>query len=141
MKQPGAYIMKHVYKLSETADVAKFKLAWEQTVNASENLRSRIVNLDDSVFQVVISDDVQWEETTKTVQAFVSDSHSMDMGYGSRLNRYALIEEDGETYFVHICHHAVNDGWSMGLSVRGQLMLSTTRETAISSSTSPPSVS
>jgi hypothetical protein len=107
--------MKYAYKLSPNADIAKFKAAWEQTVEACENLRSRIINLDGSVFQVVVSDDIYWEDSGKTVRDFISESRSMNMGYGTRLNRYALIKEGGDTYFVHICHHSTADGWSMGL--------------------------
>lgn len=37
------------------------------------------------------------------------------MGYGSRLRRYALIRDNGKTYFAWHIHHAVFDGFTMPL--------------------------
>jgi amino acid adenylation domain-containing protein len=115
MKQPGAYIMKNVYKLSKDVDVPRFMAAWEKTVNASDNLRTRIIDLSGTQIQVLVNNDFRWETTNKSVNSFVTESRYMEMSYGSRLNRSAIIKEDGETYFAHICHHAIFDGWSMGL--------------------------
>ena len=45
MQQPGAYIVKHVYRLPKSVNLEAFMDSWEETVNLCSNLRTRIVSL------------------------------------------------------------------------------------------------
>jgi amino acid adenylation domain-containing protein len=115
INQSGAYLIKHVYRLAKAVDIPAFKAAWEQTVTICDNLRTRIVDVNGTQLQVLVSNDFQWEDVDTDVNTYIRASRFTSMGYGTRLNRFALIEEGDEIFFVHICHHATFDGWSMGL--------------------------
>lgn len=49
MRQPGSYVAKTVFKLPEYVSDEKFIKAWEKTVAACSNLRTRIVLINDSL--------------------------------------------------------------------------------------------
>nr|POF13537.1 nonribosomal peptide synthetase easa [Quercus suber] len=117
VKQPGSYTAKSVYSLPSHVDLTRFKRAWERTVNFCGNLRTRIALLAGVSIQALIAEDVAWEATAETtLSSFMKSTSALRMGYGSRLCRYAIIEElNGERFFVLVIHHAVFDGWSLGL--------------------------
>ena len=50
-----------------------------------------------------------------TVREFVWSRWSMNMTYGAPLSRHTIVEEDSESFFVWVHHHAVVDGWTLGL--------------------------
>ncbi|MDB5911258.1 MAG: nonribosomal peptide synthetase dtxS1-like, partial [Massilia sp.] len=116
MKQPGAYIAKSVYRLGETVDVARFRDAWDQTVAACGNLRTRIIARNGRSLQAVLREGPQWEDTDgMSLQQFMNSAQHFEMQHGSRLCRYALVQSGGKRYFVLIIHHATFDGWAMNL--------------------------
>ncbi|UKZ82421.1 NRPS [Trichoderma virens FT-333] len=112
MKQPGSYIAKYIYKLSEHVDVDKFKAAWESTVKIASALRTRIIQTGGCSIQVVINGDISWDEADGDLQSCLAQSQTLEMGYGTRLCRYTLIRRDNDTYFLWNMHHAVIDGLS-----------------------------
>ena len=117
VKQPGTYIAKYLYRIQNGADLDRLRAAWEQTMDRCENLRTRIVSVRGESFQILTKNDVYWELTQNVdLASFKSASQILQMNYGSRLNRYGIIEEaPGEMYFFWISHHAVFDGWTVGL--------------------------
>ena len=117
VKQPGSYIAKNVYRLSDDIDVARFKDAWVKTVELCGNLRTRIVLREGVMFQAIVKEDITWEHTDGLdVSAFMRAVKDVKMQHGSRLYRHALIDsQHGEKYFILIVHHAVFDGWSFNV--------------------------
>ena len=117
LKQPGSYIAKHIYRLPRGIDEARFSSAWAQTVQHCDALRTRIISRAGESIQAVIRETTEWENTAGfDLYSFMASVKSIEMKYGSRLCRYALVrEESGKRYFVLILHHAIFDGWSMNL--------------------------
>ncbi len=117
VKQPGSYVAKYVYRLPTDVDAARFRTAWARTVELCGNLRTRIVLQDGASIQALIREDATWEPTEGVDLRSVMDAaKTVEMHYGSRLCRYAFVEEQsGERYFVLIIHHAVFDGWSLNV--------------------------
>ncbi|UKZ76549.1 NRPS [Trichoderma virens FT-333] len=115
-KQPGSYIAKFVYRLNSNIDVQKFRAAFEQTVKACNNLRTRIVILGNTSVQVVLEDDFAWDNLEgEGLRSYVKSMDSFKMAYGSRLHRYAIAEDNGDTYFIWTLHHSIYDGWTIRL--------------------------
>ncbi|VUC32265.1 unnamed protein product [Clonostachys rosea] len=120
--QPGSYVHRWVYKLSESVEVARFQAAWDLVIQRCTTLRSRICSIDDKALQVVVQDDTSWEQPPASldVHAYVNHARSIRMAYGDRLSRYALVhQDDGAVYFVWILHHAAFDGLTMKLVLDG----------------------
>nr|POF14189.1 nonribosomal peptide synthetase tes [Quercus suber] len=106
VKQPGSYISEYKFALAGNVDVRRFKAAWVQVIQACPILRTRIVQVDGRFWQVVVAEDVQWPSSVQD---------SSQMVYGSKLCRKAL-HIDGETHHFRLTlHHAVFDGWFLGL--------------------------
>uniref|UniRef100_A0A8H7KBH5 Carrier domain-containing protein n=1 Tax=Bionectria ochroleuca TaxID=29856 RepID=A0A8H7KBH5_BIOOC len=120
VKHPGSYIAKFVYRIAEDADIEQFRAAWEKTVEVCGNLRSRIVRVLNHTIQLYVKDDMTWEQTAnKSLRMFINEANSLEMTFGSRLNRYALVRETGgRNYFVLVAHHASYDGWTLQLMLR-----------------------
>ncbi|KAJ4861724.1 AMP-binding enzyme domain-containing protein [Trichoderma breve] len=117
--RPGSYIAKRVYKLVETIDLDRFKKSWEQTIRSCSNLRTRIVLDGDAPLQAVVSDDTCWDQTdAQNLDAYMDEIENIDMTYGSRLSRHAIIStSNGPTYFVWVAHHAIFDAWTMQINM------------------------
>ncbi|KAL2864993.1 uncharacterized protein BJX67DRAFT_359578 [Aspergillus lucknowensis] len=114
LKQPGSYIAKYIYRLSDDIDIARFKIAWQQTLAICSNLRTRIVFVEGSAMQLVIKDDIQWDAFEDADLASVIEAgRHVEMAHGSRLCRYSLAKgANGSAYFSWFVHHAVYDGWT-----------------------------
>lgn len=119
VKQPGSYIAKHVYKLPAEVDTSLFKAAWNRTVELCGNVRTRIVMEHGVSIQALIKEEPAWEPTTTSdLQSTIKALDDVDMQYGSRICRYALVEEEsGDRYFILFIHHAVFDGWSLNILI------------------------
>ncbi|GKT96833.1 non-ribosomal peptide synthetase [Colletotrichum tofieldiae] len=111
VKQPGSYMATFTYRLPVFVDKARFKNAWEATVLSCDNLRTRIVLVAGSSYQVLLKNDIDWDS--------VIDSSRIprdEMAYGSRLSRYTVENKNnGTTNFVLTLHHTVYDGWAFQL--------------------------
>ncbi|KAL7934147.1 hypothetical protein V8C35DRAFT_327127 [Trichoderma chlorosporum] len=117
-KQPGSYISRWFYRISKKIDIAKFKAAWTKSVKHNATLRTRIVLEDGCLVQAVITNDGDWEQTAgHDLESYKRLIPQMDIGYGTRLNRFALVEEKNGIYLVWIIHHAIYDGWSMRIAL------------------------
>nr|POE73233.1 nonribosomal peptide synthetase vlms [Quercus suber] len=119
VKQPGSYMARYVYQIPAHVDMARFMHAWEQTVKLCSTLRTRIAAVHGAAIQTVIADDVEWDNTAgSTLRSFMAFASKLKMDYGTRLSRYAIVEEtSNERYFVLVLHHTIFDGWSLGLII------------------------
>lgn len=114
IKQRGSYVAQYVYKLSDEVDLPKLKAAWERTVELCASLRTRIVMLDGICVQILTNGPTEWDEAFPTdLNGTINDTRS-EMTYGSRLNRYALVQDTKfGNHLILTTHHAVHDGWTL----------------------------
>jgi amino acid adenylation domain-containing protein/non-ribosomal peptide synthase protein (TIGR01720 family) len=118
VKQCGAYVAQNVFRLPGSADVTKFKAAWQQVVNEFDILRTRIVHTASMKFlQVVLKEQPLVWHTASHLQDISDDSNMLPDYDGGLLTRYTIIQatDSDERYFAWSIHHALYDGWSMSL--------------------------
>jgi amino acid adenylation domain-containing protein/thioester reductase-like protein len=122
---PGTYVAQHVFKLSQelSAELARFRAAWDTVVAAHPILRTRIVQTElQGLVQVVSDEKILWK-SHDDLEQFLRMDKSIPLGVGSTLNRHALVVQSTreglvDTYFVWTMHHACYDGWSMRLTLQ-----------------------
>lgn len=113
-KNKGSYVSTYVHRIPKHIDLGRFQEAWNIAVRKCTNMRTRIIVEGASAIQAVIRNDDDWENTEgMNLSSFLVKVRDFDVGYGTRLCRYALLHESDQTYLIWVIHHAVNDGWSM----------------------------
>jgi amino acid adenylation domain-containing protein/non-ribosomal peptide synthase protein (TIGR01720 family) len=118
-KQAGAYVAVNTLKLPQTVDLDHFKTAWQEVVDKTDTLRTRIVHTAASGFlQVVMAPEpIQWNDEVLLEEA-VAKGQALGSQTGRSLTRYSVIEEPEGCVFVWAIHHALYDGWSLRVLAR-----------------------
>lgn len=111
---PGNYVSQQVFTLNSDLDMKRFKDAWKSFASQTAILRTRILQTETEMLQVVIRDPIVWADH-RNLDAYLEQDKQLGMFVGQALVRYALIEEAEQTYFVLTIHHALYDGWSLSL--------------------------
>lgn len=117
--KPGAYVVRSIYRLANNIDLDKFRSAWQHTVNDLPILRTRIVHTADAGFCQVVLRDVPIEWNYRSDLPTHSDSvPALPKSEGDVLTDYTIVDTGSERFFVWSLHHAVYDGWSIGLMLQ-----------------------
>jgi amino acid adenylation domain-containing protein/non-ribosomal peptide synthase protein (TIGR01720 family) len=118
-KQAGAYVAVNTLNLPGHVDLGLFKAAWQEVVDETDVLRTRIVHTATSGFlQVVVaSEPIEWHEEPSLEEA-VAKGQALGLQNGGALARYAIVDGPGGRVFVWGLHHALYDGWSLRLLAR-----------------------
>ena len=113
-RQPGAYVAVTCYELPARTDMARFKKAWQDTVDAEAILRTRILFADGIGFlQVVVRGNITWTSATNIDRLPASRRH-LPPHDGGILSSYSIVGENtSKPQFVWSAHHSIYDGWSL----------------------------
>ncbi|CAG8903146.1 unnamed protein product [Penicillium egyptiacum] len=115
-QHPHAYIGSYIWQLAEMLDVEKFKDAWKGAWLHNPILRTRIVQIPDGVFQVVMKTDMPWKTVTDiTGRGDGKELRAIDINHGPLIQFYF----SKEAFRLDI-HHSLFDEWSLGL-IMGQV--------------------
>lgn len=118
MKFPGTYTSHHIHRLPAEVDLDRFRAAWERTVDLCANLRTRMVRVHGHTLQVVLKRATGWYSSDE-LSAWQIHGPAMlphlERGFGQSLCRYGVAQKDTDVYFVWSLHHAIYDGWTMGI--------------------------
>ena len=119
-QQTGAYVAVNTLRLPEQVDLDRFKAAWQQVVDETDILRTRIVHTAGSGFLQVVAapGPIEWHQEQALVEA-TAKGQALGLHSGGPLTRYSMIEEsecgNEGRLFVWAIHHALYDGWSLRL--------------------------
>ena len=120
-KQTGAYVAIITLKLAKDVNMNRFKSAWQEVVDATDTLRTRIVHTAAAGFLQVVAapEPIVWHEEIVFDDA-VLKGKEIGSQNGGRLTRYAIVQEPGEdhSHFIWAIHHSLYDGWSLPLIAR-----------------------
>ncbi|KAK4139158.1 uncharacterized protein C8A04DRAFT_40942 [Dichotomopilus funicola] len=126
IRQAGAYVARHAYRLPANLDLTRYQAAWEQVYAADGNtiLRTRIVQLEGvgkakgakgakkgGLYQVVVDQPLNWQRAT-SLDAFHTPK---PVALGTPLVEFAVVNSARERYLVLTMHHAAYDATSLGL--------------------------
>jgi len=115
-KQTGVYMAQNVFKIPDGVDIDRLKAAWQEVVNTTEILRTRIIHTEvsGSVQVVLKKADIEWASATDLASYLAADKQKSVL-FGEPLTRYALFKSSGTQYLVWTCHHSTYDGGSIPL--------------------------
>ncbi|CEJ92405.1 hypothetical protein VHEMI08060 [[Torrubiella] hemipterigena] len=111
MKSTESYVAQRVAKVPAHISVDKMKAAWQAMMAASPILRTRVVQIGDSLLQVIIDEGIVWKAAS-ALSDYLATDKQLRMEVGDSLARFALVTEPEATYLVWTIHHVVYDGWS-----------------------------
>ncbi|RYP81490.1 hypothetical protein DL769_001961 [Monosporascus sp. CRB-8-3] len=114
-RMPGAYVLQSPFQLPSTIDMTRFRDAWQQVVDSSAILRTRIVLTSalDAVQVVLRPHPLEWRTESATLNDYLARERATLINYGQSLNRYTIVGSGSTRYFVWSAHHATYDGWSL----------------------------
>lgn len=116
-KFTDAYVAQRVADLP--VDIAhRLKKAFDQAVQGSPILRTRIVNVPGrGLFQVVLKDGQLVRDHGSDIKQYLKLDQEEPMDLGKALFRYGVVHDGSsdKAQFIITMHHAVYDGWSMPL--------------------------
>ncbi|KAI9647878.1 hypothetical protein NHQ30_004266 [Ciborinia camelliae] len=101
VRRPGDNVLTETWNFRENIDLNRFRIAWEEVVQANPILRTRIIDFaEQGIVQVIVK-----HERCKIEE----DVSAQDFGLGTPLVFYKI----SESYFAWSIHHALYDGWTM----------------------------
>ena len=109
----GSFMPQNVFQMHGPTEKDRIREVIEVIRQKNQILRTRIVQYNDAVYQVVIKDVAEWYEGTSLLE-YRNQVYSKDgwVKYGDPLFRYAFIEEGRDLYFAYTSQHAGYDGWT-----------------------------
>ncbi|KAA8646754.1 Nonribosomal peptide synthetases (NRPS) [Aspergillus tanneri] len=115
-KQPGDYVSRSVLELRDEIDISRFRRAWEEVIQMTPILRTRIIDLPgQGLMQVILAEESKWT-VSGDLQTYIGEDKQRPLGLGTPLVRHALVEDSwGKWFFVWTQHHAIYDGWLLSL--------------------------
>ena len=114
-RRNGDYIMRRVLPLRRNINLEKFCTAWDQLLEETSILRTRIIDLPGKgLAQVETRHRRSWQ-FAHDLEDYIHEDEGRTMGLGTSLSWHGLVrpqEGQGQIYFVWTIHHALYDGWS-----------------------------
>lgn len=111
-----------VFALPDSLDLQTFEAAWSAVIRRHPILRTRMIETNDGIFQVVIDEDPVWTRSNAPLRQFVEQDRANAMVFGDPLIRLSLVISEGssvgsgedQAFFVISACHAIYDGFSFG---------------------------
>jgi amino acid adenylation domain-containing protein/non-ribosomal peptide synthase protein (TIGR01720 family) len=114
-KRTGDYVLHGVLALSADVQPETFQAAVLEVFLSTAIFRTRIVHHGRlGLVQIVCQEGIEWGEGDE-LEGYLEEDKLTPMQMGDQLCRFALVKEDEQRYFVWTVHHALYDGWSLGI--------------------------
>lgn len=121
LRQRGAYVAQHVFKLADDVDLNRFQAAWQQLVDELDLLRTRIIHTASTNFvQVVLKEqNITWH-TADRLSDISRDRMRVPETEGAPLSRFTIVHDQRSNarYFVWLIHHALYDAWGLSILLK-----------------------
>ncbi|KAH8665275.1 hypothetical protein BGZ60DRAFT_540731 [Tricladium varicosporioides] len=119
MAVPGQTMITNVsqnaYEIPSSLDLARFQRAWETLFVSSPILRTRIISTTQGVFQVVLKEELSWQNCL-SLEQYLEESTEVQITYGTPLIRFAIVGRSKKT-IVWTAHNAIYDATTTSIIV------------------------
>lgn len=117
LANPGSYMARKAFEVPVGVSLEAFTAAWTMAYRRFDILRTRIIESGDGLAQVVIDEDIPWDQSAD-LDHYLQQNRTLPVSLGARLNKFAIIR-NGKAHdparIVWISHHCTYDGWSENL--------------------------
>lgn len=118
----SAYVQHTELKFGGRLSVDRVLATWDSIIASNPILRTRIIQSEQGhLMQVIIREAHEWE-CYENSDNYMIDAAKAPMGLGNRLSRFALVRSgpgsSPENTIIWSIHHALYDGWTIGLILR-----------------------
>lgn len=119
-KRPGDYIAHLEVTLAEDIDTGCFREAWQNLVEQTQILRTRIITLKNlaRLYQVVVRTGIELVGIDSNPDDTTESQNVAEFGPGAPLAKAFLVENGPVRTFKLIMSHAIYDGWSITLLLK-----------------------
>ncbi|KAL8799322.1 MAG: hypothetical protein Q9200_007565 [Gallowayella weberi] len=117
-KKPAALMKQLIFEIEGTNDASNVMAAFQAVRDNNQILRTRLVQHEDHVVQVVLRDQLHWE-TASDLAEYLAHDITIRMNFGDPLIRHAVVYEKEKTFIVWTAQHSVEDEWSRHLLLNG----------------------
>ena len=109
----GSVMLQYVFQIHGPAKKALIREVVELIRQKNQILRTRIVQQNGALYQVVVKDAAEWYEGT-SLSEYRNRVFSRDgwVRHGDPLFQYAFIEEGRNLFLAYTSHHSGYDGWT-----------------------------
>ncbi|KAK4541729.1 hypothetical protein LTR36_007438 [Oleoguttula mirabilis] len=109
--EQGAWMFQAVFEVGK-GSLARAKETLQIIRDKNPAFRTRIVQHEKGLFQVVLREKIHWSEVSEELEAYKARDVARRMCYGDPLYRYTVVHDTEKTYIVWTKTHAVYDRWS-----------------------------
>ena len=95
----GCWIHQAVFEL-ESGSEERARRTFEVLRQKTPIFRTRIVQHEMDLYQVILNDNIAWQEESISLQTYKARDYNNRMRYGDPITRYAIIHDDNKTHFV-----------------------------------------
>lgn len=116
---PASYRGIQAFRIQDDGfNMEAYRSAWQEVVESQPVLRTRIISTRRAgIVQAVVKSPLVWEEMHIKLDDCLEQLRTAPLGYGRPLLRLAIVRDGKHTFFVWSAHHAIYDGWSIGLTM------------------------
>ncbi|KAK2062054.1 amino acid adenylation [Colletotrichum caudatum] len=115
---PGAHVVQFIFTLDEKIDLSRLHMAIDRCFASFPILRTRIVRHSTQLCQVVLSDQISWQEfSNASLDSVLRNDKLIPTSLGDALTRVSVVykSENLDTCLIWTLHHALYDAWSLRL--------------------------
>ncbi|KAG9235149.1 hypothetical protein BJ875DRAFT_529770 [Amylocarpus encephaloides] len=99
---------RYAYEIPSTIDVPRFKKAWETFYASSPILRTRIVHIEQSWFQVILKEKLLWQ-SCGSLEDYLENDKNVTISDGGKLTRFGIIGDSQKMFIVWTAHRSIYD--------------------------------
>ncbi|KAH7182279.1 peptide synthetase [Fusarium flagelliforme] len=110
--QPGSYMARFAVYPPGGSDMSDLLSALNTTVKHVAILRTRIILVPEGCYQVILSEDMNWQSAHKQPLSELTSSTPPSVGYGKSLSLFTMTEDNGGPCVLWDLHHSLYDGFS-----------------------------
>lgn len=126
-RDAGSFVGSFRFRLPSSIHLERFQEAWQMTAEANPILRTRFIQAESSLFQVVVAGKLECK-VEMHLDDYSTPLESEPLRFGQELVHPIILQVGNSRDFLLVMHHALYDAWSLDLLLSQVLFRYETRQ-------------